>query len=212
MPRTPSPETQLDAVSRSLELIWEDGGVSTTQSLSRRLDAPVPEAWSALTRPERLAQWLAPLRGTLRVGGHYTVESGASGTIVECTPHSRLALTWEFEGASSDVVVEIAPEDGGARVRLLHVAVISHELWTQFGAGAGGVGWDLGFLGLQRHLEDGATVPPESTEWIGSEQARGFLAGSSRRWADAAIAAGAPMAEARASAERTAAFYLGESV
>lgn len=209
MPRTISPEIQLDAVSRSLELIWEDGGVSATQTLGRRLGAPAQEVWSALTCPERLAQWFAPVSGTLRVGGHYAVEGGSSGTIAECTPHSRLALTWEYDGATSDVVVEIAPEDGGTRVHLLHVAVISHEMWAQFGAGAGGVGWDLGFLGLQQHLEDGAATPPESTDWIGSEQAREFMAGSSRRWADASIAAGTPTEEARAAGERTTAFYLG---
>lgn len=210
MPRTVSPEIQLDAVSRSLELIWEDGGVSATQTLSRRLEAPAQEVWSALTRPQRLAQWFAPVSGLLRVGGHYAVEDGASGAIIECTAESRLALTWEFEGASSDVVVEVTPDGGGARVHLLHVAVISQEMWTQFGAGAGGVGWDITFRGLQQHLEDGVTAPPEPSERIGSEHARGFTAGSSRRWADASIAAGAPAEEARSAAERATALYLGE--
>ena len=38
---------------------------------------------------------------------------------------------------------------------------------------------------------------------------RGFLTDSSRRWADASIAAGTPEADARAAQERTTGMFLG---
>ena len=58
-------------------------------------------------------------------------------------------------------------------------------------------------------MATGSSNPAEMTEWGESDDAKAFMAGSSRRWGDASIAGGAPEDEARAAQERTTAFYTG---
>lgn len=210
MSQRKTPQLQLDAVERTLDLIGDAGHVSMRQSLERGIEASAPEVWAALSRPERLAQWFGGVSGTLEPGGVYAINDGAAGTVLECAAPHRLALTWEHGGSTSDVVVEVESRDHGAAVRLLHVAEIPAETWAEFGAGASGVGWDLALLSLQRHLEEGAAEPLETTAWIESQEARAFLADSARRWGDVSIEAGWDAAETRAAAERTRAFYTGE--
>lgn len=205
-----SAEARLDAVERELEVIWDKKSLTTNQSLQVPVRVPVREAWNALTTQGRLAQWFSQVSGDLQSGGRYAVADNASGLIVECNAPLRYSLTWEFGGDTSDVVVEIAREQQGSRVRLLHVGEVPRGTWREFGPGATGVGWDLSLFGLVEHLEGGLQVPPEATQWMHTPEARAFITGSSRRWGDASIAAGTPAAEARAAADRTAAFYLGE--
>lgn len=206
-----TPQLELDAVARSIDVIGEPEHVALRQSLRRGFAAPAEEVWAALTRADRLGQWFGRVDGTLEPGGAYAIDGDAAGTVLECTTLRRLALTWESGGSASDVVVEVDAGEERTDVRLLHAADIPREQWARYGAGAGGVGWDLALLSLRRHLEEGATQPLESTPWIGSEEARSFLADSARRWGDVSIEAGCEVGEARAAAERTRAFYLGET-
>ncbi|MCA9858179.1 MAG: hypothetical protein KC438_00585, partial [Thermomicrobiales bacterium] len=99
-----------------------------------------------------------------------------------------------------------------ARLTLEHRGEIPDEFWTQYGPGATGVGWDAGFAGLAAYLELGREIPVEDGEaWFVSDEGKSFTAGSSSRWADAAIAAGTPESDARAAEVATTAFYRGES-
>lgn len=50
----------------------------------------------------------------------------------------------------------------------------------------------------------------QAATWSASEAGREFISHNSRRWGDAAIAAGEPAEAARSVAQRTTAFYLGE--
>ena len=103
-------------------------------------------------------------------------------------------------------------DDGaeGARVTLTHTAHLS-EHWQTYGPGAVGVGWEMGFLGLEFHLAQPEEPRPDEMAFVNSSDGRAFIAGSSEAWGRAAIAAGTEADAARAAAGRTTAFYTGEA-
>ena len=51
--------------------------------------------------------------------------------------------------------------------------------------------------------------PQQGAAWAGSDEGREFISLSSEQWRQASIAAGTPVTEAQAAAERTTAFYTG---
>lgn len=200
-------EHEIDAADRTVSTRMSESGGESTVTIGRAYDVPVEELWDACTDPERLPRWFAPVTGDLRVGGAYQVEGNASGRVLACDPPRSFSVTWEYDGQSSDVEVRLTSESATrSRFELAHTAPLS-EFWERFGPGAGGVGWDLGLLGLTLHLVTGSRVPPDASEWIHSEEARGFMELSGARWGDAHAESGAPREEAEAAAERTVAFY-----
>ncbi|WP_088348866.1 MULTISPECIES: SRPBCC family protein [Rhodomicrobium] len=203
----------IGAVAREVDSREVDGKPARVIIATRVYDANVDDVWDALTSAERIPRWFLPIEGDLRVGGRYQIKGNASGTITQCEPPQRLALTWEYGGGISWVSVQLAEaEGGGTRLELEHVAHVEDGLWDQFGPGAVGVGWDLAIMGLGKHLEGGAGVDPEqAAAWGGSEEGKAFMRASSEDWRQASIAAGTDEAAATAAAARTTAFYTGES-
>ncbi len=136
------------------------------------------EFWSVCHR------WFAPVEGDLRLGGRYQVEGNAGGTIERCEAPHLFEATWEFGGGVSWVLVTIAGEGAdAARLTLEHRGEVPDEFWTQFGPGATGVGWDLGFFGLAAYLETRTELPMEQTDWMRSPPSvcEAFIAGSRTR-------------------------------
>ncbi|MDC0708865.1 SRPBCC family protein [Stigmatella sp. ncwal1] len=177
---------------------------------SRLYHTDAEDLWDAITHAERLPRWFLPIEGELRSGGRYQLKGNAGGTITRCEPPKAFDVTWEFGGGMSWVTVRLAPEGEDTRLTLEHIVHASDAdaHWTQFGPGAAGVGWDLGFLGLGLHVESGASVPPEAdAAWMASEEAKGFVRASAEAWAAAHVAGGEAPEVARGMAERTAAFY-----
>ena len=81
----------------------------------------------------------------------------------------------------------------------------AEEHWQQYGPGATGVGWDLGFVGLGEHLASGETVDREAAfAWMGSDDGK-----ASAAWGQAHLESGESKELVDAIAERTAAFYTG---
>jgi uncharacterized protein YndB with AHSA1/START domain len=179
---------------------------------SREYDTHLDDLWDALTNAERLPRWFAKVTGDFKLGGRYAIEGNASGTITRCEPPRILALTWEFGPATRWVDVILREAGEGAHLELRHTAPIDPH-WEQFGPGATGVGWDLGLMGLARHIENpAAEKPPEADQtWMASAEAKQFMAQSSADWARADIASGADETKARAAAEATRKFYTGEA-
>ncbi len=202
----------LGAMTREVRNLERDGQPAKAVVASRVYDTDAADLWDALTRPERIKRWFSPVSGELKLGGQYKVEGNASGTILECERDRKIALTWEFAGAVSWVNVTLTPEAGGTRLELEHIAHLSPH-WDQFGPGAVGVGWDLSFMGLSRHLaEPTADVPAETVEgWFGSQEAKDFIRSTSDDWGRAAIAAGEGREHALEAAEATRKFYSGEA-
>lgn len=204
---------QADDVTRGLSVDIDGGTQHAVQTLSQTYPTTVDDLWAACTDPERLARWFAPVSGDLQLGGRYEIEGNASGTIEACDPPRTFAITWEFGGGTSQVSVRIDPDGDGARLTLEHAATgeAGSEFWTQYGPGATGVGWDLSLLGLALHLLAGSGRPEDETAFAQKPAVQRFIRESSAAWGEASVAAGTPEPEARAAAERTTAFYLGEA-
>ena len=205
-----NPETHLAAVERSVAFLERDGQPASAVALSRSFNTTLADLWDAVTNPDRIPRWFAPVSGSLEPGGHYQVEGNAGGAIVACEPLSHFGLTWEFAGDVSWVEVQVWEEEAGrVGLALIHTALLSPH-WDQFGPGAVGVGWEMGFLGLALYIADPSAFKPDMEEFATSAEGRAFITGSSEGWAQAAIAAGTEPSVANAAAGRTTAFYTGE--
>ena len=205
------PSTHLSALERAVSSGEREGEPARAVTLSRCFGATAPDLWDAVTNPERLPRWFAPVSGDLEAGGRYRVEGNAGGVITECERPSHLALTWEFGEDVSWVEVSVADEGAGrARLTLTHTMRPSDH-WDTYGPGATGVGWELGFLGLALHLADPAAPKLDEAAFAASGDGRAFIAGSGKGWERAAVTAGADPGAARMAAKRTTAFYTGEA-
>jgi hypothetical protein len=112
------------------------------------------------------------------------------------------------------VQLRLAPDGRRARLRLEHIAHrdgIGADHFKQFGPGAVGVGWDLTLHGLGLHLASPETpLDPAAFEaWTVSAEGKTFVRAAGEAWGAAHAASGEDPEVARASAERTIAFYTG---
>jgi uncharacterized protein YndB with AHSA1/START domain len=199
-------DAEVAAIDRSLAA----DGKQRTATVSRSFRTGIDNLWQACTTADRLARWFQPVSGELTPGGRYQIEGNAGGTVESCDPPRGFTVTWEFGGQIGHLAATMT-EDGPGRSRLTlsHSADVDPDFWEQFGPGAVGVGWDLSMLGLGMHLETGQDKPVEGSGWETSGEGRAFITGSSRAWADAAVAVGTPEQDARAAEARTTAFYTG---
>ena len=202
----------VNAMSRSVRNLERDGKPAKAVVASCVYNTDVTDLWDAVTNPDRLRRWFSPVTGELKLGGRFHVENNASGTITTCEPQRKIAGTWEFAGTTSWITITLAPDADGARLELEHVAHIDPH-WDMFGPGAVGVGWDLGFMGLARHLaEPNANLPQEAEEgWHLLPESKQFIRTASDGWGQAAIAAGESREHALTAAESTRQFYTGEA-
>ncbi|MGW5388158.1 SRPBCC domain-containing protein [Nocardia sp. NPDC003963] len=187
----------------------ERQGAVTRIAVARRTYTTDPDdLWDALTDIDRIPRWFLPITGELSVGGRYQLEGNAGGVVEECERPKHFAVTWEMGPLISWLEIRLAPGTGGTELELVHEAPVDPDMWTQFGPGAVGVGWDLGLLGLGLHLETGAGVDPAvALEFPLTAEGRVFVGIASDGWAEAAIADGDDPARARAAAEATTGFY-----
>lgn len=209
----------LGAVTREVETRELDGKPARVIIASRTYDTTVEDLWDALTNPERVPRWFGGVSGDLQLGGRYQIEGNASGEITECEPPRHLALTWEWQGTLSWVVVQLEESSPStSQLRLEHIAHIPEQFWNQYGPGAGGVGWELALVALESYLADGeAEGPPQEgsrgidhqQEWLATEQGKRFVSQCSDAWGQASIAAGTDEDAAMAAAARTTEFYSG---
>ncbi|SCL34807.1 Uncharacterized conserved protein YndB, AHSA1/START domain [Micromonospora nigra] len=203
---------QISAVRRQLGRRTLAAGEARVMTISQTYDASLEDVWDACTNADRIARWFLPVSGDLRLHGRYQLEGNAGGVVERCAPPRSFAATWEYGDEVSWIEVTLDPtDDGHTRFQLEHVAHVGDELWAQFGPGAAGVGWDSALLGLSSHLAaDGSGITAEEgAAWAASAPGRQFMADSSERWYEVAVAAGEDPARARAAADRTTAAYTG---
>lgn len=85
-------------------------------------DTDIDDLWSALTDPDRVARWLATVKGDLRVGGRidaqFTSTYTGPGRIDVCEAPRRLQVTFE-PGTSDETVMEANLAPVGDRTRLI---------------------------------------------------------------------------------------------
>lgn len=180
-----------------------------TIRLARRFDVGKCALWAAVTDPDRLAAWFAPVSGDLVVGGKYHIEGNASGTVRRCNENrGYYELTWEFGGDVSHVRVSLDGSSiSGATIITLDHEVPLTEHWTRYGPGAGGVGWDMAIAGLASYIE-ATDLARDEAWWAEADEAKGFLEGSSAAWRIAAIEAGEDEAWARRAEASNFAYYV----
>jgi uncharacterized protein YndB with AHSA1/START domain len=202
---------QLVAAHRELGRGSVPAGEAYTVVLRRRYDAKIEDVWDAITDAERLSRWFLPVSGDLRLGGRYQLEGNAGGEILSCEPPRRLKVSWLFgsdaKDGTSEVEVRLAPgSGGGTEFELVHAAVVDEEFFSTYGPGATGVGWDLGLLGLARHLTGDDIDDP--SEFESSPEAREFSRRSAAAWGAAHLAAGGEQERVAAAVEATTKFYV----
>lgn len=208
-----SPADHLGAAERSLHTVTRDGAELRMLTVHRTYAAAPDEVWHALTTPDRLARWFAPVTGDLRVGGRYQVEGNAGGEVLACREPELISLTWEMPEGHSWVDVTLRPVAAGTLLQLDHSADPSGfaEFDATYGPGATGLGWELGLMGLAEHLTDPAAPRPTEAELAAllGQGLTELMREAADGWAAAAVAWGTPPEQARAAADRTFAFYTG---
>src|SRR6266851_1661340 len=200
----------INSVRREVGTRVLESGTAHTVTVSQTYKATVDDLWDACTNPERIPRWFLPISGDLRVGGRFQFEGNAGGIIERCDPPNGFAATWEFGGGVTWIEVRLTAEPNGrARFTLEHTGHVEDAHWVEFGPGAVGVGWDMGLLGLAKHLDapDAAVVPAEVLAWLTSDEGKELVRLSSEGWCAANIAAGAAEADARGARDRTTAAY-----
>ena len=202
--------SHLDAMNRSVCYLERDGRPASGVTLTREFATSLEDLWDAVTNSKRIPRWFAVVSGELKLGGRYQIEGNASGAVTACEPLSLYAVTWEFAGDVSWVEVRLADTGSGSvQLSLTHTALLS-PFWDQYGPGAVGVGWEMGFLGLALYLAQPDWTKPDEMEFATSADGKAFITGSSEGWAAASIAAGTDTENAQAAARNTTAFYTGE--
>ncbi|MEM7457305.1 MAG: SRPBCC family protein [Planctomycetota bacterium] len=180
----------------------------------RVFETDIEDLWDALTNAERIPRWFLPISGDLKTGGTYQLEGNAGGHIERCDPPDAFEVTWECGGTASWVRVSLVPEAGGTKLTLEHIMKkdeASEEHWAKYGPGATGVGWDLGFVGLDLHLRTGEPIDQaESHQWMVTDAGKDFIRKSAKAWESAHIASGEEVTTASQMAELTAKAYTGE--
>lgn len=201
----------LAVTSRAVRNLERDGKPAKAVIATCLYDTDPADLWDALTSKERLPRSFLPISGDLKLGGRYKFEGNAGGTITECVPQRRIGVTWEFGDSVTWLTVTLKPEGERTRLELEHIALVDPN-FPPFGPGAVGVGWDMGLMGLARHLTNPAFVypPEEAAGWATTAEGKDFVRVSSTGWGEADIAAGENPDKARAGAEMTRQFYTGE--
>ncbi len=205
----------LGADIREVQTRSHNGQPARAVILSRDYATTPDDLWAALTTPERISRWFLPVTGDLKPGGRYQLEGNAGGLIERCQAPDTLELTWEFGDNMSWVIVRLVAVGDATRLTLEHIMLkdeASEAHWKQYGPGATGVGWELGFFALGMHVagNGGRIDPTEFEAWTGSSDGKAFAKFSAEAWGDAHIAAGTQVTKAHAMAARTSAFYRGE--
>jgi len=202
------PVASAGLITRQVRTSERNGNATRVIVASRTYDIDQADLWDALTNPDRLPRWFAPVTGTLEAGGQYQVEGNASGVIESCDEPNSFALTWVYGGSTSWVRLTLRPADEATELELAHEAPAFPPFWKEFGPGATGLGWELSLLFLMDYVATGAEAEPDAeNEFCASETGQAFLGAAAAAWAEAAIVDGDYADEARQAADRSAAFY-----
>jgi uncharacterized protein YndB with AHSA1/START domain len=124
-----------------------------------RYDTHIDDLWSALTDPQRLARWIADVKGELNLGGTFQASFTSSwegaGRIEVCEPPRRLLVTMD-PGSDEETVIEAELIADGDQTRL----VLEERGFTMDVVAAHGAGWQAHMEDLAAHLEG-----RERTDW-----------------------------------------------
>ncbi|MGD0593204.1 MAG: SRPBCC family protein [Acidimicrobiales bacterium] len=168
---TRSGESWYEYLDRYRDELGSDGtltrdGDTAQLRFERVLDRPVEEVWDALTRPERLGDWLADVTIDAIEGGRVELRLGnpagyvVTGTITRLDAPKVLEYTWTSPGEPDGVVKwQLIP--AGERCILLFTHTL-HGHWDEAGTLAA---WHLHLGLLATALAGFPTWPFPDTRW-----------------------------------------------
>ncbi len=139
----------------SADLTRTDGAVIAR--LTRHIGRPSETVWRMLTDPAKLADWLAPGRIELAVGGAARLDFPDSGTVIESRvsafePGRRVEFSWSRPGEPlRPVRFEVAPAGSATRLTLTVTTPAAED------AARACAGWEAHLQMLQAAL-DGARI------------------------------------------------------
>jgi uncharacterized protein YndB with AHSA1/START domain len=129
-----------------------------------RFETDVDDLWSALTRPERLARWIAVVEGDVRrdatVHARFTSTWEGAVRIDVCDAPTRLLVTLEPDTEDETVIeANLLPGDGST------LLVIEERGLPRQDLAAHGAGWQVHVEDLATHLA-GADPEPWRDRWL----------------------------------------------
>src|SRR5690349_21602944 len=127
-------------------------------------DTDIDNLWSAITTPDRLANWIAVVTGDLTLGGtfhaRFTSTWDGPGRVDVCEPPHRLLCTMEA-GTPEETVIEALLTAEGDKTRLVvEERGLPAEKTFYYGAG-----WHVHLEDLGTHLA-GETPAPWKDRWL----------------------------------------------
>ena len=128
-------------------------GEFVTATMTREIDHPPQTVWAALTEPAMLAQWLAPGRIELKIGGAARLDFADSGTVIDSKVSAiESGRLIEYSWSSGDeplrpVRWEIAPNGDGSTLMLTQKTPAGED------PGRACAGWEAHMEMLQAALE-----------------------------------------------------------
>jgi len=125
----------MDLMERDLGTVVEAPDGTVTLRYERIYKRPIGTVWSAITEPERMADWLGAGELEPRVGGRFTVHVGPGGrvaiigTVLAWEPPAALACSWSWPGGPETVIrYDLSPDgDGATRLVFTHTGLASDQ-------------------------------------------------------------------------------------
>jgi uncharacterized protein YndB with AHSA1/START domain len=163
----------MSATTELLGTIAATGDDTAKVTFERHYDTDAADLWSAVTTPERLRRWFAPVAGDLRPGGTFTIHFN-DGDVPKCTLETcdaprAFSWVWPHDGQTSHIAVTVATDGAGSRLRLVH-SRLPKDKAPEYGAG-----WQAFVRSLDTHLT-ADTDPREGAWWEEFHAVRGGYA------------------------------------
>ena len=100
----------MDTTEHELGTFADEADGTVTLRYERVYPRPIETVWSAITQPERVAEWLGAGELEPRVGGRFAVRVGSggrvsiTGTVLTWQPPSQLSCSWAWPGGKATVI------------------------------------------------------------------------------------------------------------
>jgi uncharacterized protein YndB with AHSA1/START domain len=126
-------------------------GDSAEVTFDRVYATDAADLWNAITTPDRLARWFAPVDGDLEPGGRFTIHFDDNDVpdcrLTSCDSPHGYAWEWPHTTHTSLVTVALETATDGTRLRLTHTRLPATS------AAGYAAGWEVY---LRRLIEDAA--------------------------------------------------------
>lgn len=126
----------MDAIDGDVGTFAEAADGTVTLRYERIFPRPIGTVWSAITQPERIADWLGAGELEPRAGGRFSVRVGPGGRVaidgrvLTWEPPSVLACTWSWPGGTETVIRFDLTASGVTSTRLVftHTGLPAHQV------------------------------------------------------------------------------------